>query len=731
MRWSLAHKLFAGFALLSLLTVLLGAASLTVIAGLAESQRNIGLLQELALRLNTLTAATAAQNNISFSPAISPTDFQADLDGIRVMAEKIAKSRPCARTRPEESDSCPAIMQELRDSYPQAAIGHYEKTIATLRLITKNRDTYNGMQAAAAQLPPNQDKLLATTIIDRLAILSHDLAEANSRETITLMQANRQGLRALHPGAKLMELAETFIADSEQLVLNQLDLRNRRQHLAETTSRFTSRAAAISRAIRQDSHARQQPLRAAIIFLSLCSVALTLLFWRLIARRLSRFLHDQKSAISSINSGNYDYQLRREPADELTELSVFTKNLAVNLKEEIARREDSHQDKKTLQSQLTQAQRLESVGLLAGGIAHDFNNILTGITGYTDLALARLEDNHPAKRYLEIIAQAGQKARDLTKQLQLFSRKQEPNKQVVNINTLIANLLKMLARMIGENIVLAFEPTADLPNVMADAAQLEQALLNMAVIAKGAMPDGGRLTIKTAAAALDKSTVGPLEGVDPGDFIRISITDTGTGPPEGGKEKVRDPFFATKDTHASAGLGRATVREIIKQHNGHVTVDRAGNRTTTFNLFLPVVTAEQAGHAQPAAAAPTIPRGHETILLVDDNDTAREFICETLEYYGYKLLTANSGNQAIKIMHQTNYPIDLLLTDIVMPGMNGRELAELARKDHPKIKVIFMSGYGDRPGGREPETLAPAGDFLKKPLSITTLTRKMREVLDS
>jgi signal transduction histidine kinase len=414
--------------------------------------------------------------------------------------------------------------------------------------------------------------------------------------------------------------------------------------------------------------------------------------------------------------------------DELTELCVFTKDMAVTLKEEIAKREYSQQDKKTMQSQLMQAQRLESIGILTGGIAHDFNNILTGITGYADLALARLEDNHPAKRYLEIIAQAGQKARDLTKQLQIFSRKQELNKQVIDINTLISNLLKMLKRMIGENIVLEFESTPDLPNVMADAAQMEQVLMNMAVNAKGAMPDGGRLIIKTAAATLDKSTVGSLEGVDPGDFIRISITDNGAGMTEEVKAKIFDPLFTTKDTDQGTGLGLAIVYGIIKQHNGHLTVDSAINRGATFNLFLPVVTAEQAHKVQPPPVDLAIPRGHETILLVDDNDTARDFICETLEYCGYKLLTANSGSKAIKIMQQTDYPIDLLLTDIVMPGMNGRELAELARKDHPKIKVIFMSGYDDRPA--DYEDLPPAGNFLKKPMSIDTLAHKTREVLD-
>jgi signal transduction histidine kinase/ActR/RegA family two-component response regulator len=464
--------------------------------------------------------------------------------------------------------------------------------------------------------------------------------------------------------------------------------------------------------------------------MSLVSITLTLTFWLLSSRRLALFLSNQRKAITAIKSGDYDYADATYATDEFGELCTFIKTLAIDLKKEIGDREISQQEQKDLQFQLVQAQRHESIGMLTGGIAHDFNNILTGITGYTDLALARLEDDHPVKKYLEIISQSGQQAAEMTRKLLAFNRKQEAGKQILDINSMISNLFKILNRMIGEDIILELETTPDLPNVMADPAQIEQVLMNMAVNGKDAMPTGGKLTIKTTTVSLDESAVDHLEGVDPGDFVQISITDNGVGMTDDIKKKIFDPFFTTKPADRGTGLGLATVFDIIKQHNGHVTVDSAVNQGTTFNFFLPVIDANLEIDAKQITCDPCITRGHETILLVDDNDTARDFICETLEYCGYKLLTANSGSEAVKVMHQTDYTIDLLLTDVIMPSMNGQELAEIAKKIHPEITIIFMSGYDELPANHEMKTMSTAKNFLKKPMSIDTLSSKVREALD-
>lgn len=719
---------------MSLLTILLGVTTFTVIENMAKSQTDIGVLQEFKLRIDSLATATTAQSNAFTISATAYQDFLANLDRSKELARQILQSDYCSPPREISSsdapNSCQTTMLEAIDSYPPAVIDHYEKTLFTLRLINKNQYIYQKMAPVQTLTTPNNDSRPLTTIIHNLESLKHKFEETNNFDTILAMKMEFERLERLNPGAELTTLAKTFIVNSEQIYHNRRKTAASLTLLTKSTTSFSEKAANLHRAITTKSASSQRKIRSLITFLSLASVALTLLFWLLTSRRLTRFLNNQKMAINSIKSGNYDYPIAKDSDDELTALCAFTKTLAMNIKEEIGERQSSQKEKKTLQSQLVQSQRLESIGMLAGGIAHDFNNILTGITGYTDLALARLEDDHPAKRYLETIAQAGQKAREMTRQLQAFSKKQELHKQVINLNTLTTNLSKMLTRMIGENIVLELDTAPDLPNVMADPAQIEQVLLNMAVNAKDAMPEGGRLTIRTSTVTLDESMVDHLEDVDPGDFVQISITDSGAGIPEELQEKIFDPFFTTKDTHRGSGLGLATAFGIIKQHNGHVTLDSAPGQGSTFNFLLPAIDARSSDGQKPGYDLNNLAKGNETILLVDDNNTARAFVCDTLEYCGYKLLTASNGSQATRIMQQTDYAIDLLLTDVVMPGLNGPELAEVAKKIHPEIKVVFMSGYNDLSAFQGKDTLANAGDFLKKPLQIDTLSLKVREVLD-
>ncbi|MFO7606744.1 MAG: ATP-binding protein [Desulfurivibrionaceae bacterium] len=731
MRFSFSHKLFAGFSLLSLLTILLGVTTFTTINEITRGQRNLALLQEFELRVNTLEAAANSQSNVAFISAKSYEDFRENLDRTRQVANEILHSDYCeSGPNPDGAGSCQAIMLEAMDFYPQAAIEHYEKTLSTLRLINQNHFIYRKMLEAEPR-PGKVDHSQISTTIHQLEMLKHEFEESNDFAVIEEMKSRFEFLRDLDPNPELLGLAEIFVANSERTYRNRLEIIATREDLAETTQRFRITAKDLLEDVVSGGKQDEQEVRTLIMLLGTGSIALTLLFWLLTSSRLARFMKNQKKAINSIKTGHYDYPAEKDTNDELHELYLFTKDLAENLKEEIAEREFSQQEKKELEFQLMQAQRLESIGILAGGIAHDFNNVLTGITGYTELAMARLDDNHPVKKYLETIADSGQKAVEMTRQLLVFSHKQETAKRVINLNMLVTNLMKMLDRMIGEDIVLELDPAPDLPAVMADPAHIEHVLLNLAVNAKDAMPGGGKLTVRTSTAILDGPAVDQLVGVDPGNFVLISITDNGRGMPEEVQKKIFEPFYTTKANSRESGLGLATVFGIIKQHNGHISVESAVGQGTTFNLYLPAIDNEQQSEeAEPASSVQAICRGRETILLVDDNDTARDFVCETLEYCGYKVLTASSGSEAVKIMNQANYPIDLLLTDIIMPGMNGMELAVKTRKVHPGIKVIFMSGYDELPVDQKLAQMVKNLDLLKKPMSLEGLSRKVREVLD-
>ncbi|MFN2365131.1 MAG: sensor histidine kinase, partial [Desulfurivibrionaceae bacterium] len=481
MRFSFSHKLFAGFSLLSLLTILLGVTTFTTINEITRGQRNLALLQEFELRVNTLETAANSQSNVAFISAKSYEDFRENLDRTRQLAEEILHSDYCeSGPNPDGADSCQAIMLEAMDFYPRAAIEHYEKTLLTLRLINQNHFIYRKMLEAEKPRPEKVDHSQINNTIHQLEMLKHEFEESNDFAVIEEMKSRFEFLGNLDPNAELLDLAEIFVANSEQTYRNRLEIMATREGLAETTERFRATAQNLLEDVVSGGKQDEQEVRTLIIFLGTGSIALTLLFWLLTSSRLARFMKNQKKAINSIKTGHYDYPVEKDTNDELHELYLFTKDLAENLKEEIAEREFSQQEKKDLEFQLMQAQRLESIGILAGGIAHDFNNVLTGITGYTELAMARLDDNHPVKKYLETIADSGQKAVEMTRQLLVFSHKQETAKRVINLNMLITNLMKMLDRMIGENIVLVLDPAPELPAVMADPAHIEHVLLNLA-----------------------------------------------------------------------------------------------------------------------------------------------------------------------------------------------------------------------------------------------------------
>ncbi len=385
-------------------------------------------------------------------------------------------------------------------------------------------------------------------------------------------------------------------------------------------------------------------------------------------------------------------------------------------------------DRAMLEQQFRQAQKMEAVGRLAGGVAHDFNNLLTVIQGYGDLLLAAEAD--PRKRArLEQMAKAAGRAVALTRQLLAFSRQQVLDLRVLDLNAGIADVSSMLRRLIGEDIELATVLAPDLGHVKADAGQIEQVLMNLAVNARDAMPDGGQLTIETANVVLDQGYAGRHgAAVRPGPYVMLAVSDTGIGMDAATKEKIFEPFFTTKEKGKGTGLGLAMVYGFIKQCGGNIWLYSEPGSGTCFKIYLPRV---DAAVAETAAASPAERvSGTETVLLVEDEENVREFAREALSESGYRLLEAGDGAQALALLAAAPGSIHLVITDLVLPGMSGRELAERARAAHPAMRLMFISGYTDDAALRR--GIAGGGAlFLQKPFRAPDLLAKIRQALDA
>jgi len=395
---------------------------------------------------------------------------------------------------------------------------------------------------------------------------------------------------------------------------------------------------------------------------------------------------------------------------------------------DITKRKAAEIQQQNLQTQLIQAQKMESVGRLAGGIAHDFNNILTVIQSYCSLALEELPDGSTVKADLNIVRDSAKKASILTRQLLAFSRKQLLEIKVTNLSELVTNMAKMLTRMLGEDIKLKLETSKSLKNVFADPGQIEQVLMNLAVNARDAMFDGGSLTIETSNIQIDPDAAHNYFGLVPGSYVMLSVSDSGEGMPLDVQKKIFEPFFTTKQLGKGTGLGLSTVYGIIKQHGGYIYVFSELGQGTTFKIFLPV--AEGKPEKIEQQVSQDKPKGSETLLVVEDDKSIRLLISKMLEQLGYKLLVASSGEEALDISASYEGDIDLLLTDVIMPGMNGRVMADRLQALRPAIKVIYMSGYTDdaiaHHGVRDPSVI-----FIQKPLTPHKLSNKIRVVLDA
>ena len=385
-------------------------------------------------------------------------------------------------------------------------------------------------------------------------------------------------------------------------------------------------------------------------------------------------------------------------------------------------------DIRNLEERLNIAQKMEAVGQLAGGVAHDLNNLLSPILGYAEILLDDLAPQDLNRPPIQSIQDAGLKARDLVQQLLAFARKQPLQMTVINLNQVVSGFEMLLRRSIREDILIAIDLTEDPALIRADAGQIEQVIMNLAVNAQDSMPTGGRLTLETAAIDLDENYAKEHPGVRPGPHVMLSLSDTGQGIPHAHRERIFDPFFTTKERDKGTGLGLSTVYGIVKQHQGDIWLYSEPDRGTTFKIFFPAVN----GQAKPITArqnAHQVTRGTETIMVVEDNAMLRDMAQQILQRHGYTVLVAGKGEECLQRLATYDGPLHLLLTDVVMPEMNGRELYRRLAALRPDLKVLYMSGYTDNVILHH-GILETGINFIQKPFSVQGLANKIRTILN-
>jgi len=441
-----------------------------------------------------------------------------------------------------------------------------------------------------------------------------------------------------------------------------------------------------------------------------------------ISDNFTRPLDSLVAGVRALETGDFDYPLEQTGRDEVAEVTGAFTRMRAGLR-------TAQRDHQQLEARLRQAYKMEAVGRLAGGVAHDFNNLLTIIRGHSDLLLDRPGDDTFLRRSAEQIRKAADRAVALTRQLLAFSRMQVLQPRVLDLNSVVAEIGKMLPRLIGEHIDYVFRPGPNLGHVKADPGQIEQVIMNLAVNARDAMPDGGSLTVSTRNVAVTEAEAATRPPMTPGRFVLLSVADTGDGMDEATKTHIFEPFFTTKELGKGTGLGLATVYGVVKQSGGFVWVESSPGNGAMFEIYLPYVS-EEAAKAEAEAQAAAIPRGTETILVAEDEDSVRELTCEFLKSSGYFVLEARNGLEALEVIARHTGRIHLVLSDMVMPKMGGAMLAERLKTVLPEVKVVLVSGYAEYSGA----PWAPDREsavVLQKPFTRAALVAKVREALES
>jgi signal transduction histidine kinase len=438
-----------------------------------------------------------------------------------------------------------------------------------------------------------------------------------------------------------------------------------------------------------------------------------------------------KSGIKAAGSWKHRKKDGGEIEVEITSHPLFFdgRNAKLVLAKDITERRRAEQAMRETEAQLRQSQKLEGIGQLAGGIAHDFNNLLTVINGFSALAMKGLPAEDPLRDNLEEIKKAGDRAASLTRQLLAFSRKQVLQPEILNLDSVVAEMEKMLRRVIGENIDLRAVLEPELGNVKADPGQIEQIILNLVVNARDSMPGGGKVTIETDNVYLDEEYANNHVGARPGHYVMLAVSDTGTGMDEETQARIFEPFFTTKELGKGTGLGLSTIYGIVKQSGGNIWVYSEVGRGTTFKIYLPRVDAEAQQYKHISATEEAL-SGTETILLVEDEQMVLKLARQILATQGYRVLEAKNGEAALRMCAHDQGPIDLLLTDVIMPEMSGPELAERLHRLRPELRVLFMSGYTDDAIVHH-GVLEEGANFIQKPFAPDVLARKVRQILKS
>ena len=424
-------------------------------------------------------------------------------------------------------------------------------------------------------------------------------------------------------------------------------------------------------------------------------------------------------------SGEYIWILARAKIVERDEHGNPVRIVGTSL--DITERKQEEQEREALRNQLFQAQKMEAIGTLTGGIAHYFNNLLQVILGYSELLLAKKDQNHREYADLQKIFRTAKNGADLVQRLLMFSRKTEPKPISTNLNGLVLQVEKLLRRTIPRMIDIQLELSADLPEIDADPSQIEQVLMNLAVNARDAMPDGGKLTVKTSVATLDEDYCRVHVEANPGEYVLLEVLDTGHGMDKETVEHIFEPFFTTKEMGRGTGLGLAMVYGIVRQHKGHITVYSEVDKGTAFRVYLPAIPTEEGPAVEDSGITPAF--GTETVLLVDDDEFVMELGAQMLTEQGYTVLLAEDGRDALDLFEEKHPQIALVILDLIMPEMGGTECLKELLKIDPKVRILVASGYSTDASIKDSIDMGAKG-FLTKPFGARELLRAVRKVLD-